>query len=179
MLWTMKLTTFELYNSDTPPTSPTMNVVACIQNSGVLALAAMTSSATVLNGLSDGYKPFTVVSQAIEVAATNFGPTSSSSLIVTGSRTGLYGETGTAGLQFTACEASVWISGSHVVCKVAARMFSTLLAIVTLGENAVSATSNNLLSYDITCVSAGNVRNDHTTGLASVTVQGAGMGKMA
>ena len=170
--------TFELYNFDTPQTSPTVNVVAYIQDSGVIALAAMTSPATVLNGLSDGYKPFTVVSQAIEVAATNFGPTPSSSLIVTGSRTGLYGETGTVRLQFTACEASVWTSGSHVVCRVPAGMFSTILAIVTLGENAVSATSNNLLSYDITCVSAVNVRNDHTTGLASVTVHGAGMGKM-
>ena len=171
---------FVLYNSDSPQDSPSVSVEATISNSvGSIAQAAMDKTGTQLYGWDNGLDPFTVVNQAITVSS-NVGLASlSTSLTITGSRTGLYGETGKVRLHFTACEATIWVSDTHAVCKVPAGAFASLKAVVTVGENALPATVENAVSYVTTSMSVMQSTNHVGAGSASMTVHGTSMGKSA
>jgi hypothetical protein len=146
--------TFVLYNPDVAQASPAVSVVAAIEDGssnsvGLIASAAMTKPGTALYGLANGADPITVIMHAISVTtSSNAGVDTSSSLTITGTSTGLFSETGTARIHYTTCEATAWASDSHTVCKVPSGMFSTLKAIVTVGENAVPASANEAVSYD-------------------------------
>jgi hypothetical protein len=146
--------TFVLYNPDVAQASPAVSVVAAIEDGssnsvGSIASAAMVKPGTVLYGLANGADPITVIIHAISVStSSNAGIDTSSSVTITGTSTGLFSETGTARIHYTTCEATIWASESNTVCKVPSGMFSTLKAIVTVGENAVPASANEAVSYD-------------------------------
>jgi hypothetical protein len=150
---------FVLYNPDVAQASPAVSVVAAIKDGssnsvGSIAPVAMAKPGTALYGLANGADPMTVITHAISVStSSNAGAVRVSvnmikSLTIAGTSTGLFSETGTARIQYTTCEATIWASDSNAVCKVPSGMFSTLKAIVTVGENAVPASANEAVSYD-------------------------------
>ena len=146
--------TFVLYNPNVAQESPAVSVVAAIEDGssnsvGSIASAAMAKPGTALYGFANGADPITVTVLAISVStSSNAGVDTSSSLTITGTSTGLFSETGTARIHYTTCEATIWASDSNTFCKVPSGMFSTLKAIVTVGENAVPASATEAVSYD-------------------------------
>jgi hypothetical protein len=151
---TVCVVTFVLYNPAAAQASPAVSVLAAIEDGssgsvGSIASAAMTKPGTALYGVANGADPLSVIIHAISVSTSaNAGVDTSSSLTITGTSTGLFSKSGKARFHYTACETTFWVSDSHTVCKVPSGMFSTLKAIVTVGENAVPASANEAVSYD-------------------------------
>jgi hypothetical protein len=181
--------TFDLYNPNVAQLSPAVSVSAAIKDGsgnsvGSIAPAAMTKPGTTLYGAANGADPLTVVNQAISVTtSSNAGVTSSSSVTLTGTRTGLTRPgkdflTGKARFGFTACEATIWLSDTHAVCKVPSGAFSSQLVVVTVGENAVPVSKENAVSYDQAMLSSVQQANLAPTGQSSITIHGANMGSV-
>ncbi|KAJ1470089.1 hypothetical protein T484DRAFT_1849086 [Baffinella frigidus] len=113
--------------------------------------------------------------------------TGSVSMTVVGSGLGHLDYTGASRVGLTACEASGWESDSSVRCLGSGGVFGTLRVAMTAGIRAGSVTEG--LSYDVPMLAGGlNLTfNEHTnatfvrsnspsTGSASVTIVGSGMG---
>lgn len=67
-----------------------------------------------------------------------------------------------------------WLSDTSVVCKVGAGMEGSLAVVMSVGEVAGSMSAG--ASYDVSVLCVVSARNKGTTGGASMSVSGAGLG---
>ena len=105
----------------------------------------------------------------------NSAGTGSSSMTVYGSALGIGGTTGRGRSGQTRCEETEWVSETSLRCMVESANSASLRALVTGGWR--SGTMSETFSVDFGCVSALHLRNGPVTGLALVTLYGAGFGQ--
>ena len=105
----------------------------------------------------------------------NRAGTGSASVTVHGASMGLVTYTGRAREGHTGCEATQWESETSVRCRVTHGARGTRRLVMTVGERGGSRTQG--WSVDVGALSAMRLENGAATGLASVTVHGAGMGR--
>lgn len=126
-----------------------------------------------------GILPWGIVAQTVtSMSPVNTPSTGGLSLTVTGS--GFAGsDTSPKGrIEFTACEASVWVSDVAVICKGSQGFGRSLGVIVSVAQ--VQGNKTRVLSYDSPVVSLtikeGIERNSPVQGNVSITVHGAHFG---
>ena len=114
------------------------------------------------------------VSSVLVGLLANRGSTGSTSVTLSGIGFGTVGTSASGKVGATGCESSEWTSSSSVRCLTAAGVRGTVRVGVTAGVRTGSVTE--LGSYDGPRASSALMRNGASTGSASVTVAGSGMG---
>ena len=76
----------------------------------------------------------------------------------------------------TGAEGTEWVSDTTLVCKVAGGAEGSLMVVMSVGERSGSTTEAS--SYDVGTGSSWRAGNEATTGGASVSLMGAGFGRV-
>jgi len=137
---------FEVMNAQSSQTSPAVSVAANIVIA-TIPRQAMTKNQSALLGVYRGHEVLELVSPALTVSASNLHGLQGGSVTIGGS--GLYhASSAQARLAFTACEATVWVSDTHAVCKGALGAVSTGKVMVTVGQGAAPGSLSEAVSFD-------------------------------